>query len=102
MDDQNVLQHLLAVESAAAALVDDAQKEADRRIAESEKNARIAYDEQYGRRVEALEAEYQRLVTATETGYRQKLAEYRQAQENQAVDEDRFAALFAGYLFGDR
>ncbi len=102
MDDQDVLQHLLAVESAAAALVDDAQQEADRRIAESEKKVRQTHDEQYGSRLAALEAEYLRHEADTGAEYRRTLDQYRRAQEDLAVDERRFAELLGRFLLGDR
>jgi len=102
MDDQDVLQHLLAVEFAAAALVDDAQQEADRRLAESGKKVRQAHDEQYGSRVTVLETEYQRHVADTEAGYRQTLDLYRRTQDDLTVDGESFARLFGRFLFGDR
>ena len=45
MDDQELLQHLLDLDNKAAALVSDAQTEADRRITEGEKQNHARYDE---------------------------------------------------------
>jgi len=40
MENEGALEHLLKIESDAAALVSDAQEEADRRVQESEKKNR--------------------------------------------------------------
>jgi ethanolamine utilization cobalamin adenosyltransferase len=77
MDEQDVLRHLLDVESRASVLVDDAQAEADRRIAESEKQYRARYDEEYGREAAELESRYEGDLGAVKEHYKQQLDAYR-------------------------
>jgi vacuolar-type H+-ATPase subunit H len=55
MDDEDIVGHLLKIESEAAALVLDAQAEADRRLAEAEKRSRAAYEQQYQNGLALLE-----------------------------------------------
>ncbi|GHV68628.1 hypothetical protein AGMMS49928_08620 [Spirochaetia bacterium] len=100
MDEQNVLQHLLGVEAQAAALVDEAQAEADRRVAEGEKSCRLQFDESYSRRVEELEAEYVRETARIREDYNHQLEEYRGslAALKSRADQDRFTALTGEFL----
>ena len=93
MDDHEILQHLLSVESEAAALVDDAQAEADRRISRGEKQNRIRYDEIYAGEADALEKNLVESVNAIKGNYHSQLELYRKSLEAQEVDMKAFSAL---------
>ena len=99
MDDHEILQHLLSVEAEAAALVDDAQAEADRRISGGEKNNRIRYDEVYTGEARTLESNLVKSIADKKENYRNQLKLYREELKAQAVDMRAFSAL-AGKILG--
>jgi len=98
MDDHEILQHLLSLENEAAALVDDAQAEADRRVSEGEKLNRSRYDETYAREVETLEVAYVQKITAVKEGYRKLLEEYGNNLKAMALNLEAFSSLAEALL----
>jgi F0F1-type ATP synthase membrane subunit b/b' len=98
--DENVLGHLLKIEAEASALVDDAQAEADRRVAEAEKRSRSCYDGEYSRRAAELEAAYSGEINQVRAEYRNRIEEYREGLEAIPVDQGRFSALLDQFLAG--
>ena len=92
MEDHEVLQHLLNLDAEAAALVNDAQAEADRRITEGEKQNQIHHDEVYSREVEILEAAFAREIAAVKETYQQQLDAYRKSLETMPRDMEAFAS----------
>jgi F0F1-type ATP synthase membrane subunit b/b' len=96
--DRQVLGHLLQIEAEAAALVDDAQAEADRRIAEGERQNRARYDEQYGREAAELEQGYDKEVAAVKADYQHQIDGYRKSLDAITVNRDRFSALMDALL----
>jgi regulator of protease activity HflC (stomatin/prohibitin superfamily) len=99
--EQNILQHLLQVESEAAALVDDAQAEADRRLAEGEKQNRQRYDDGYSREVAELDARFEGEIQAVKEDYRRQLETYRESLDRMTVNTTKFSSLVASLLFED-
>jgi vacuolar-type H+-ATPase subunit H len=102
MEDKDILQHLLVIERQAAALVDDAQAEADRRIKEAEEHNRLAYEEKYQARIAELETEYQKKEDAVRAEYDKALDEYRLSLEDMPRDNKAFSALAHSLLFGEK
>ncbi|MDR2158685.1 MAG: hypothetical protein LBP23_01315 [Treponema sp.] len=100
--DRNLLRHLLDLETQAAALVEDAQAEADRRVAESEKLSRARYDEAYAAEVAALEAAYTAEITAVKADYRRQLDAYREGLKAMPVDRGAFSALAERFLLREK
>jgi hypothetical protein len=98
--ESDVLRRLLKVESDAAVLVDDAQAEADRRIAEGEKASRARYDERYGREAALLDGEYAGTVQAIKEDYQKRLDAYRESLNGMPVRRDAFFALAERLFFG--
>ncbi|MDR0721201.1 MAG: hypothetical protein LBF75_00200 [Treponema sp.] len=98
MNEQPVLRHLLQVETEAAVLVEDAEAEADRRLAEGEKQNRKRYDERYGREFASIDEEYTKKRAALEAAYQQELDAYRESLNALAVHKERFSALVATLL----
>jgi regulator of protease activity HflC (stomatin/prohibitin superfamily) len=98
-EEQDLLHHLLEVEAQAAALVEDAQSEADRRIVENEKQCRAAYDEAYTREAEELEKRYQQEYEAVKAEYQHRLAAYRESLGAMPVYGDNFSKLVESLLF---
>ena len=98
MEDHEVLQHLLELESKAAGLVNDAQAEADRRVSEGAKQFRKSYDEVYAREVEELEAAFDRSIAAVKENYRKQLAEYEESLKKISFNQDAFSGLAQKFL----
>jgi vacuolar-type H+-ATPase subunit H len=98
---ENILGHLLKIEADAASLVDDAQAEADRRIAESEKQNRSRYDEEYTEKAAELDRAFEDEITRIRADYRDQLEAYRKNLDSIPVDQGRFAALMDELLAGD-
>ena len=99
MDEQDVLQHLLDLENRAATLVNDAQAEADRRLAEGEKENRAHYDEVYSAEVEGLEASYIQNIARVKQDYSTQLEKYLESIKAIPLDRDSFASLAERLLF---
>jgi len=102
MNNSGVLEHLLKIEAEAAALVTDAQAEADKRISEGEKQNRAVHEARYQEGAVALEAEYQQEVSAVRERCQNELSAFREKLETTETDTGRFSAalesLFAGAL----
>ena len=98
MDDSDILQHLLEIEGQAAALVDDAQAEADRRIKEAEEQNRLVYEEAYQKLTVELEAEYQKEMDKAKAEYEQSLDEYRKSLDLMPKQNEAFSALVFSLL----
>ncbi len=99
MDEQDMLRHLLEVESEAASLVNDAQVEADKRVAENEKLYRSRFDDLYGKEVSLLEKSYQEAVSKVKSDYDEDLKDYRKSFENESIHHEAFISLAESFLF---
>jgi vacuolar-type H+-ATPase subunit H len=98
MDEHDVLGHLLQIEAEAAALVDDAQAEADKRIAGDEKRNRLNYDETFSKEAGALDEEYRKETTALREDYQKQLNAYREHISAMQVNETAFFCLLKDLL----
>ena len=98
MDDQDVLHHLLNLEADADSLVNNAQAEADRRIAEGEKQSRARYDDVYSAEVKVLEENLLRSIAAVKDQYHSLLEEFRESLSARPVDMEAFSALAGKFL----
>ena len=98
MEDHNVLEHLLGLENEAAVMVNNAQVEAERRLAEREKQNRAHYDEAYAHEAETLETAYQQKIAAVKGDYQKELEDYRTGLETQPVDTKAFFILMEKFL----
>jgi vacuolar-type H+-ATPase subunit H len=101
MDNNEVLGHLLKIESEAAKLVNEAQAEADRRIKEAEKYNRAVYEEQYRRECERLECEFNKSKELAREQYRKELELYKEEISSIHVDIDGFSALLDKIVIGE-
>jgi hypothetical protein len=99
--DRDVLRHLLDVESGAQSLVDDAQAEADRRTAETEKQNRARYEEQYTKEAALLDSRYEVEIKAVKAEYDKLLDEYRLELEERRPDYGAFSCLLDDFLEKD-
>jgi vacuolar-type H+-ATPase subunit H len=101
MDNTEVLGHLLKIESEAALLVDEAQAEADKRIAEAERQNRAAYDERYRMEFERLENELLKSKELARQHYREELDAYIEKISSVNADTGRFSILLDKYISED-
>ena len=93
MDNDEILGHLLKIESEAAAMVDDAQAEADRRILEAERQNHANFEERYQRESEKLENEFNAIKQDAHRQYQAELDAYRETISSVSVDVNRFTVL---------
>jgi vacuolar-type H+-ATPase subunit H len=100
--DQDVLQHLLEVEANAQSLVDDAQAEADRRIAEMEKQNRAQYEEQYTREAAQLDGQYESELGAIKEEYNKQIDDYRLSLNDFKPNHAEFCSLLDELLGKER
>jgi F0F1-type ATP synthase membrane subunit b/b' len=99
MDEQDMLRHLLEVESDAASLVNDAQVEADKRVAENEKQYRSRFDDRYNQEVSILEKDYQEAISKVKSDYNEGLKSYRESIHTEKIDTNTFTRLAESFLF---
>jgi F0F1-type ATP synthase membrane subunit b/b' len=99
MDEQDMLRHLLDVESNAAALVNDAQVEADKRVAENEKEHRSRFDDRYNQEVSVLEKNYQDALSEVKREYDETLNIYRESVSRENINQNAFVNIAESFLF---
>jgi len=102
MENKNTLDHLLQIEAKAAALVNDAQAEADTRIHESEEKNRAAYEERFRAEAQSLEASLKDEREKTRKEYQKALDEYQKEISGIKTNEDNFCALLNDCLANKR
>lgn len=98
MVNVNTLDHLLQIEAEAAALINDAQTEADRRVHENEEKNHLAYEERFKAEIQKQE---NFLISETEKikkRYQETLSQYRQEISNIDVNKKQFCSLFNEYV----
>ena len=96
----NVLDHLLKVEAEAAALVTDAQNEADRRIHENEEKNRAVFEERLKEETHIQELALKKEKEEISVSYQTALDDFREEIKSVNADERRFRALLNEYLTG--
>jgi vacuolar-type H+-ATPase subunit H len=101
MDNSEVLAHLLKIEAEAAELVNAAKAEADKRLAEAEKENRAAYDERYREESEKLETLLHTSIELARQRCQEELEAYRQKISSINVDTDRFSDMMDRLVLGD-
>ena len=102
MENNNTLDHLLKIEAEAAALVSDAQAEADRRIRNNEEKCRSAYEDKFRERTKTLDAFLKNDEDKIKKQYQQALEDYRQEISGIKVDTESFSILLNKYLAGEK
>jgi vacuolar-type H+-ATPase subunit H len=98
MDNTEVLDHLLKIESEAAALVNEAQAEADRRVVEAEKQTRVVYDQHFHEESEKLEQEFLKSKEKSRQQYSEELEAYKNTLSSVTVNNELFFSLLDKFL----
>jgi regulator of protease activity HflC (stomatin/prohibitin superfamily) len=101
MDNNEVLDHLLKIEAEAAALVNEAQAEADKRITEAEKQNRAAYDKRFVEENQRLEKGFLQSKELAREQFRKELETYKEKISSVHVDNDRFSSLLDSLVLGE-
>jgi len=101
MDNNEVLDHLLEIEAEAAALVNEAQAEADKRITEAEKQNRAAYDKRFVEENQRLEKEFLQIKEQAREQFRKELETYKDKISSINVNNDRFSSLLDSLVLGE-
>ena len=101
MDNNEVLDHLLKIESEAAALVKDAQTEADNRVTEAEKKNRAAFDKRYLEESQRLEQGFLQSKELAKQQYQKELETYKEKISSVKVNNDRFSNLLDSLVLGE-
>ena len=101
MNNDEILGHLLKIESEASALVNDAQTEADRRVHEAEKHNHTAYEERYCKENERLENEFHAVKERARQQYQTELETYQKKIDCVNPDIKRFSALLDKLVAGE-
>jgi vacuolar-type H+-ATPase subunit H len=101
MDNNEVLDHLLKIEAEAAALVNDAQAEADNRITEAEKQNRAAYDKRFVEENQRLEKGFLQSKELAREQFRKELETYKEKISSVHVNNDRFSSLLDSLVLGE-
>jgi len=95
----NTLDHLLKVEAEAAALVSDAQTEADRRIHENEDRNRVAYEERLKAEAVSHRLSLEKEKDIIKNQYKAAFDAFKKKISNVNVNEESFFELFNQYLY---
>jgi vacuolar-type H+-ATPase subunit H len=98
MENVNTLDHLLQIEAKAAALVNDAQAEADRRIHENEEKNRAAFEERFRAKAQILESDLNKEKEKIKARYDNAIEEYRKEISGINANAGKFSALLNDYL----
>ena len=101
MDNNEVLDHLLKIEAEAAALVKEAQAEADRRVTEAEKQNRAAYDKRFLEENQRLEKGFLQSKELARQDYQKELETYKEKISSIHVNNDRFSNLLDSLVLGE-
>ncbi|MDR2793950.1 MAG: hypothetical protein LBB61_09870 [Treponema sp.] len=99
MEDADVLRRLLKIEAEAAELVKDAAVEADKRIAEAEKQNRQRCDDVYTAEVAMLEEKYSAAIASVKTEYQKQLDGFTQSLNAMKMNSENFSQLLESLLF---
>jgi F0F1-type ATP synthase membrane subunit b/b' len=101
MENDDTLERLLKIEKEAASLVNEAQAEADRRIAESEKQNRAACEKKYRVHEQALEEELKKKTDELKTEFKKQIETYLDELSLLKADTKKFSSLLDSLIFGE-
>jgi len=97
-NENTTIDHLLQIEAKAAALVNDAQASADKRIHESEEKNRASYEERFRVEAQRFESSLKKEIDNTRKEYQKALDEYRREISGMDVNAENFCAVLNGCL----
>ena len=98
MENETTLDYLLKIEGEAAALVNDAQAEADRRIHENEEKNRRAFEDRFREEVRVQEASLEKEKEKLKEQYHRALEDFREDISYLETDIEKFSVLLNNYI----
>ncbi|MCL2138192.1 MAG: hypothetical protein FWH41_01515 [Treponema sp.] len=101
MENNEVLDHLLKIEAKAAALVNDAQIEAKKKIIEAEKKNQIKFEEVYQEEVKKLDRNFIEFKNNTKMEYQEELKAFSEKISSFWVDTEKFFAMLDEFIAGN-
>ena len=94
-----IINHLLEVEKNASILLDDARKEAERRVLEAKNKANEEFQKEYEKTLAKAEADYNLEMKKIDEKHEQIIAEYKESLCKKSVDKDNFFNYVDSLLF---
>ncbi len=101
MIETDVIGHLIDVEHKAAALLLDAQTEADKRTGEAHKKADESFKNQYSKLIDDLESKFAKKTEELTASHETLISKYRDDLLLQKKDLVSFNSLLDNFLFGN-
>jgi len=101
MENDDTLGRLLKIEKEAAALVSGAQAEADKRVAESERQNRAVSEQKYREHERILEEELNKKNEELKAGFKKQIEDYLDGLSLMKADMRGFSSLLDKYVFGE-
>ena len=101
MDNDDTLGRLLKIEKEAASLVSDAQAEADRRVAESERQNRAISEKKYREHEQKLEEELNKKTEEIKADFKNRIEAHLEELSLMKIDTKGFSSLLDNYIFGE-
>lgn len=98
-EEISVINHLLKVEKEAYALIDEALKDSEIKIASARAASDSEYREKYGECVRKLENEYKNNLASISEGHHKLLEEYKSQLVNQPQNYQAFEKFLDKILF---
>lgn len=97
--EMDVMQHLLQVEKEADAIVEQAKKEADKRIIDAQVDFSAKYKHELESSLKSLQTDFIKQSDSLKKNPESVLGEYKKQLENKAQNKKEFVALLEKYLF---
>ena len=98
MEKENTLDYLLQVESKAAAMVNEANEEAERRVQACEKENHNAHEERCSAQVKLLKSLLIENLERSKDDYQKALEEYSNSLSLADINVEQFSSLLNEYL----
>ena len=94
-----IINHLLEVEKNASILLDDARKEAERRIINAKNKANEEFQKEYENLVASAEADYNRKLKEIDSNHDNVISEYKESLCKKSIDKENFFKYVDSLLF---
>jgi len=95
----DAIKHLLEVEKNAAALINDAAEEADRRISQAKLQYNTEYKKRYETEASSLETEFKNQNKIITEKYQKEIDSYKDSIASRPQDSDSFSAALDKLFF---
>jgi vacuolar-type H+-ATPase subunit H len=101
MNNDEIIGHLLKIESEASTMVDEAQAEADKRLLEADRQYHVTFEERYSQERKRLENEFQATKEKVQQQYQAELETCRKNVAGINSDTNRFSTLLNKLVAGE-